>query len=167
MKQTPFTWEGRPLLAMSVTLLCLLAQAFPFAQWFTYPLYPNILLLAVYYWSVFRPQQAHPFLLFALGLIQDVLTASLFGLHAVTLLLLRMIIVSQRRLFLAQQFPFVWAGMAATQLLTLLVHFSVMQLLYDHPPSLVDALFPALTTLLCYPIWHRLMDQCYKEKQAL
>lgn len=159
------TWEGRSVLAIFFILFCMVAQAFPYAQWLGYPIYPHIPLLVVYYWSVFRPAQANPFLLFALGLVQDVLTGAPLGLYAATLLILRSVIASQRRLFLAQQFMFVWAGMAITQLIALGAHYAVMQFTQVYGASISTMLLPAAVTVLCYPLWHKAMDAFYKDRQ--
>lgn len=153
-----FRWEARAFAQYMLVLVLVLAQAAPLPQWAGLPLYPHILLLAVYYWSVFQPQKAHPALLFFFGLIHDVLVGSPLGLHALLLLLLRALIISQRRLFLAQQFVFVWIGMAITAALGYGALWVCAQAISGGDVPLMDFVLPALTTTLFYPLWHRLCD---------
>lgn len=158
----PIQWEARSLIGIAAIVGLVIFQAVPIGQWAGVAIYPNILLLAVYYWSVFQPQRVHPMLLFMLGLLSDIVTGAPLGIHPLMLLLVRSIVLSQRRLFLAQQFLFVWLGMFVTALFGYAIIWISLQIISDGPVSVNVMLVPIVSTVLLYPLWHWLCDRLYK-----
>lgn len=78
---------------------------------------PFLPLAAIYYWAIQRPGVMPNSLVFAIGLLHDVLTGRLIGLSAVLLLLFRAGVVSQRQ-FLAGKPLFVyWLGFGLAALI--------------------------------------------------
>jgi rod shape-determining protein MreD len=66
----------------------------------------------VFYWSVYRPDLLPALVVFALGLIQDILLGSPMGLMALTLLAMHGVILTQRQAFLGKPFFVAWIGFA-------------------------------------------------------
>jgi rod shape-determining protein MreD len=73
-------------------------------------LVPAFALMAVYHWTIYRPDLLPPIGLFAIGLSQDLLSGALIGVGAVVLLLARGAVLRYRRHFINRTFPFVWGG---------------------------------------------------------
>lgn len=88
-------------------VLSIVSVPYPLAAFFKAPL----LLIAIYYWGVFRPTLLPPLLVFVAGLLYDVLTGMPYlGLSAILFLLCRMAIVDQRRFLVGQGFAMLWFG---------------------------------------------------------
>ena len=88
-------------------LMSVIAVPYPLAVLFHAPL----LLMAIYYWSIYRPSILPSWLVFAAGIMFDLLTGMPFlGLNAVLFLLARMAIKDQRRFLVGQSFVMVWFG---------------------------------------------------------
>jgi rod shape-determining protein MreD len=73
---------------------------------------PLVTMMAVFYWSVYRPDLLPAVVVFALGLVQDMLLGSPMGLMALTLLAMHGVILSQRQAFLGKPFFVAWIGFA-------------------------------------------------------
>lgn len=73
---------------------------------------PAFALMAVYHWSVYRPDLLPSSGLFAVGLAQDLVTGATVPATALVLLLARAAVLRYRRHFVGRPFPFAWAGFA-------------------------------------------------------
>src|SRR6516162_4564623 len=71
---------------------------------------PAFTLMAVYHWTIYRPELLSPFALFLVGITQDLLTGVPPGLTALVLLLAGAAVLRHRRYFVNRPFPFVWTG---------------------------------------------------------
>ncbi len=71
---------------------------------------PFLPLAAVYYWAVQRPAVMPNSLVFAIGLLHDVLTGGLLGLTAVLLLLFRSTVIGQRKFLTGKPLFVYWCG---------------------------------------------------------
>ena len=88
-------------------LLSIVSVPYPMAAFFKAPL----LLMAIYYWSVYRPTLLPPWLVFVAGFLFDLLTGMPYlGLNAVLFLLCRIVVIDQRRYLTGQNFPIIWLG---------------------------------------------------------
>lgn len=87
--------------------LNVISVPYPLAAFLNAPL----LLVAIYYWAVFRPTLLPPWLVFLAGLFYDVLTGMPYtGMNALFFLLCRMAVVDQRRFLIGQGFGMLWFG---------------------------------------------------------
>lgn len=118
---------------------------------------PAFALMAVYHWSVYRPDLLPPSGLFAIGFAQDLVTGATVPASALMLLLARAAVLRSRRNFVGRPFPFAWAGFAAlasAAMLGLWALHCVLQLgLLDLRTAMVRgaltvALFPAASLAL-------------------
>jgi rod shape-determining protein MreD len=118
---------------------------------------PAFALMAVYHWSVYRPDLLPPSLLFVVGIAQDLIAGTTIPASALMLLLARAGVLRFRRHFVGRGFPFVWAGfagLAAAATLGLWALHCVLQLsLFDLRTAIVGcvltvALFPAASLAL-------------------
>src|ERR1700692_2830608 len=92
---------------------------------------PAFTLMAVYHWTIYRPDLLPPIGVFAVGLAQDLLSGAPVGIGALVLLLARAAVLRGRRYFINRTFPFVWTGFAllgARAMLTLWALHCVLQL---------------------------------------
>jgi rod shape-determining protein MreD len=71
---------------------------------------PAFTLMAVYHWTLYRPDLLAPLALFLIGVTQDLLAGAPAGVTPLVLLLARAVVLRHRRHFVNRSFPFVWAG---------------------------------------------------------
>ena len=118
---------------------------------------PSFALMAVYHWSVYRPDLLPLSGLFAIGFAQDLVTGATLPASALLLLLARAAVPRYRRHFVGRPFPFVWAGFAALGFAAMLglwaLHCALQLALFDLRTAIIRAaltvaLFPAASLLL-------------------
>ena len=113
---------------------------------------PAFTLMAVYHWTIYRPDLLRPFALFLVGITQDLLAGVPPGVTALVLLLTRSVVLSYRRHFVNRLFPFVWTGF------TILTGGAMLFLWFLHcllDGVLVDfrgTVFRAVLTVSMFPI---------------
>ncbi len=71
---------------------------------------PLLSLMAVYHWTVFRPALMPALAVFAIGLLQDILSGTPIGVHALVFLIVQGLVLSQRRFLVGKSFAVVWLG---------------------------------------------------------
>jgi rod shape-determining protein MreD len=118
---------------------------------------PAFALMAVYHWSVYRPDLLPPSGLFAIGFTLDLVNGATVPASALTLLLARAAVLRYRRHFVGRPFPFAWCGfvaLASAAMLGLWALHCALQLSLLDPRSamvrgaLTIALFPAASLAL-------------------
>ena len=113
---------------------------------------PAFTLMAVYHWTIYRPDLLPPIGVFAVGLTQDLLSGAPVGVGALVLLLARAAVLRARRYFINRTFPFVWTGftlLTVTAMLGLWALHCVIDL------SLLDfrnAVIRAALTIAIFPL---------------
>jgi rod shape-determining protein MreD len=118
---------------------------------------PAFALMAVYHWTVYRPDLLPSSGLFAIGFAQDLVTGATIPASALLLLLARAAVLHYRRHFVGRPFPFVWAGFAALAAAAMLgswaLHCALQFALFDLRTAIIRAavtvaLFPAASLAL-------------------
>jgi rod shape-determining protein MreD len=74
---------------------------------------PMLGLIAVYYWTVHRPDFMPPAGAFAIGLVTDLIVGGPLGLNAFVLTLAQAVALMNRRALAGESFLLVWLGFAA------------------------------------------------------
>lgn len=71
---------------------------------------PVFTMMAVFYWAVYRPDLVPPVVIFAIGLIQDILLGGPTGMMALALLAIYGVTLTQRQAFIGKPFFVAWIG---------------------------------------------------------
>ncbi len=71
---------------------------------------PMLPLMAIYHWTVFRPQTMPAILVLVIGLLQDALTGLPIGVNALVYLIVYGLVLSQRSFFVGKSFAMLWLG---------------------------------------------------------
>lgn len=138
------------LVAMTITILPLPIPGYG-------ALAPALSLMAVYHWTIYRPALLPAPAVFAIGLLQDLLSGALPGVSALVLLGSRAIVLRHRGYFIDRSFPFVWAGFlllaVAAMLAVWVLHCGIDGVVFDGRVAIFRAalsvlLFPAASFLL-------------------
>jgi rod shape-determining protein MreD len=113
---------------------------------------PAFTLMATYHWTIYRPNLLPAPWLFLIGTIQDLLSGGLPGVTAVTLLLARAIIFSQRHYFIDRPFPFIWAGFTLLTGGAMLFSWALHSMLAAELLDLRGPVLRAVLTISVFPI---------------
>lgn len=70
---------------------------------------PHLVLMAVYYWAIFRPTLIPTWLCFVVGVLLDILSGMPPGLQAFVLVLTQSFVRDQRKFLMAQPYISLWA----------------------------------------------------------
>ena len=71
---------------------------------------PVLALMAVYHWTIYRPDLMPLWAIFVLGLLQDLLSGVPVGLYILVFLTVYGVVLSQRRFFAGKSFLLYWLG---------------------------------------------------------
>lgn len=104
---------------------------------------PALALMAVFYWSVNRPDLLTAVAAFLLGLLQDLLMGLPLGVSPLVLLLVQTGSASQGRFFHNKPFSVMWWGFALVAIPALLIQWLLSS-------ALIGALLPIKATMISY-----------------
>jgi rod shape-determining protein MreD len=114
---------------------------------------PAFTLMAVFHWTVYRPDLMPLSAVFAVGLLLDLLNGTPYvGLSALTFLLARTAVLSQRQFFVNRTFPVVWLGFLLIAAGNFAFLWFAVCLLHEGLVGLRPFVFQALLTIACYPV---------------
>jgi rod shape-determining protein MreD len=113
---------------------------------------PIFSLIAVYHWTIYRPELMPSYAVFVIGLLQDLVTAAPIGLSPLLLLITRAAVSSQRRFFVGKLFPFVWWGFALTMALASPLLWLAAGMLSGRLLDPRSFAFQAVLTIAFYPV---------------
>jgi rod shape-determining protein MreD len=148
---------GRAAFPAATTALALLVISAPIGLPAAAELRLAVAFTCVFFWTVFRPASLPPLVVFALGLLCDLLGQAPLGLDVLVLLAVQAVALKLRRVLEKQGFVRVWMAFAscaataaaATWLGTMALTMSLLPL----TPAMATALLAAgLYPLLAFPL---------------
>ncbi len=136
----------------AVSLVLVIAGVVPLGIPFWGPVAPDYALIAVYFWSVHRPDLLPFSVVFGLGLAKDVLLGTPLGGYAVIYLICRWLVASQRR-FLADQALMVgWVGFALVSAVAAGLGWAVFSVYFATPMPANPLLSQMALGVAMYPL---------------
>lgn len=90
---------------------------------------PAFTLMAVFYWTIYRPDLMPAPAVFIIGLLQDLMTDAPLGLTALILVGTYGIVLNQRRIFLGKPFAVTWWGFMMVATAALVVRWLLSSIL--------------------------------------
>jgi rod shape-determining protein MreD len=145
------------LLALMI-LLGLLSLPVPYAG----SARPALVLMAVYYWAIYRPTLVPPVLCFAAGLLTDILSGMPLGLNALVLVIVQWIVRSQRRFLMGQTYKVLWAIFALVAVLASAATWGLYGLLAMRWPPLAPVAGSAAVSICLFPFVSLLLIYVHK-----
>lgn len=142
---------GRIGLTLLIVCVLLLLSVLPLGLQGYGDVRPAFVLMAVYYWAIYRPYMLSPVGCFVTGLVLDLMTGGPVGLHALILVAVRTVTVSQQKLMLAQKFPVMWACFGLVALAAGLVQWLMVALIEQHLTDIYPVVISALLSTLLFP----------------
>jgi len=125
-------------------------------------LQPAVALASVFFWSVFRPTALPPAVIFAIGLLLDLIGLGPIGLWVFLLLAVHGVAVRFRRTLARQGFLLVWLAFDATAALAALLSWLGTSLLNWEFLPLGPALFEAVLAASIYPALSTLLTHAHR-----
>ncbi|MGH6981714.1 MAG: rod shape-determining protein MreD [Stellaceae bacterium] len=121
---------------------------------------PAFALMAIYHWTVYRPDLMTPSAVFTIGVALDLLAGTPYiGLSALTFLAARSFVLVGRRRAVNQPFAIVWAGFFATAAFATGLQWIMISALSMNALSPRPFVFQVVVTVAAYPIADYLMAQ--------
>ena len=140
-------------------LLCIFIATIPMGLPYLADVTPFLSLMAVYYWSIYRPDLMPSAVVFMGGLLQDVLTGGPVGLLALVLVLVHGVGVSQRRVFLGKSFQVEWWGFSLVTAGAVLFAWAAASIYFTTFIESRAFVVQALLTVAIYPLVTRLFSR--------
>ncbi len=125
-------------------------------------LMPLFTPIAIYFWSIYQPQNLSYISVFLLGLLQDILENNILGISSISLLLFQVMIRSQRKYIVNNAFIVVWTGFAFFLAIILLMPLALNYLNRDiqsYKFSIILSQF--LITIFTYVPVHWLLNKLH------
>ncbi len=143
---------ARQLTPFALTVLAALFSVLPLHV----PAWPAVApawaLIAIYHWSLFRPDLMPAAAVFVIGVLYDALSGAPIGLNAAVFVIVHGVAVAQCRFFSGKSFAILWLGFALVSAAALALAWGLACLWNGHlidPRALV---FQHLVTLGCFPL---------------
>ena len=120
---------------------------------------PSWPMMGIFYWSIYRPDLLPMWAAFLIGILADIVLDLPLGISALIFLLIRGIVVGQRRFFLTNTFPMAWAAFSVIALGAMGLNWVLFAMLHGEAVDpqillwqyvILVGLFPLATVLLAY-----------------
>lgn len=150
-----FNWATRLLLAQGVIVLFLLLNIVSFSMPHAGDFKPFFLLMAVYYWAIYRPTVMPVAYTFALGVIMDLLSELPIGMSALILVGLQTIVQRSRLFLMGQPYMMVWLGfaiMALAYTVSFWLLFSLSEFSFAPLRAFVQMMIAGALSIMLFPL---------------
>jgi rod shape-determining protein MreD len=120
---------------------------------------PSWPMMGIFYWSIYRPDLMPFWVAFLIGVLADIVADTPLGISSLIFLMIRGIVVNQRRFFLTNAFPMSWAAFAVIAIGAIGLNWVLFAMLQGHAVDpqillwqyvLLMGLFPLVTVIMAY-----------------
>lgn len=118
---------------------------------------PVLAFASIYYWTLYRPDLMQAPLVFALGLLYDILSGAPVGIHGAMLVIAHAVLCQQRRFLIDKTFILNWVGFGAVAIGGCIVVWLLSAIFYGAMVDPWGSLFQTLMTIVAYPLVFRLL----------
>lgn len=114
---------------------------------------PYLVLIAVYYWAIFRPTLIPTWLCFVVGLLLDILSGMPPGLQAFILVIAQSLIRDQRKFLMGQPYLSIWAIFGFVAAMAAGIQWALFGFANDMQwPALMPVAAGVIVTLCLFPL---------------
>ena len=110
-----------------------------------------LILSAIFYWSIFRPNVCPSWLIFSYGFVFDVFSGDILGFHAFVYLLIQFLVKSQRQILHSQSFFTLWGAFGIVNLTYFMIVYARLALLQSDMPDFIPYIIATLFLTFLYP----------------
>lgn len=137
-------------LALMAVLFLFSVTAFPWSG--VGLIKPQLVLIAVYYWAIYRPTLVPPYLCFFLGLLIDVISGLPLGINAIILTLVQWVVRDQRKFLMAQAHITLWAVFILISFSALAIEWAMFGLVDGTWPPFMPIMLSCVATIFLFPL---------------
>lgn len=120
--------------------------------------FPKISLIAIFYWTIYRASLMPAWLVFALGIFEDFVFGTPFGISSLINLLFWKTTKTQKKYFLRENFWVVWAVFGFASLIFSLIAYIIYSFYYGQFIISDQIFMQWIFSSLAYPILHKIFD---------
>ncbi len=113
---------------------------------------PMLVLMSIYYWAIYCPHLMPIWLVFIIGIIQDLMSGSLVGMQAFILLTIFGFVLRQRRFFHGKNFGVVWWGFMLVGIFAAILQWVFIIIIQQTWVSPSPVFFSYLISVAIFPI---------------
>jgi len=113
---------------------------------------PQLALMGVFHWTVFRPDLLPVVAVFIIGILQDALSGAPLGLNTIVYLTVFGVVLGQRRFFLGKTFWVEWLGFSIIAAGAALQAWLLLSAYHVHLLTPQPVMFQYLMTIGFYPL---------------
>jgi rod shape-determining protein MreD len=143
---------ARLCLPFAVTLLCTLLSVMAWPLPYFGPVAPPLALIAVYYWTIHRPDLFRPWMAFLIGLLNDVVNFLPLGLTALLFVGAHQLVLRQRRFFAGHSFFMMWSGFALTSVTLMIAEVILLSVIQWKLVPLTPVLMQFILVIVLFPL---------------
>lgn len=145
-------WLWRLLVAQCVTFIFFAMSLVSFSMPMTGQVRPFFILMAIYYWAIYRPTLIPPVLVFFVGLLFDFLANFPVGIHAILFLAVQWTVRDQRTFLTGQPYVMVFLGFVLTCSFVYLSEWIFFSFLNGSVFPIIPILGSFLASILLFPL---------------
>lgn len=141
------------------TVLCVAASVVPAHLPSFTAATPFFTLMAVYFWTLYRADLLPFPVVFALGLLLDVLEGGPLGISSLILLLTYAAVMTQREQLVMRRFTVIWVGFLMVTAGAAALQWGIVSLFYGMLLDVRAFLFQGVLTVAVYPVVSYLLSR--------
>lgn len=120
------------------------------------------LLIAIYYWAMYRPALIPAWLLFCSGIVVDLISAVPLGLNAVIYVIMGWVISRKRRFLMAQSFRNIWLIFGISALVMMSARWLLFSATSMTIVSYQPVIYSVLSAMILFPIMNALLHLTHR-----
>lgn len=128
------------------------------------PVTPLLTLSLIYYWSIYRPDLLPPWVIFSLGIFQDIMGCCFIGQSTFLYLCFYGFVLLQRRYLINLSFETVWIIFSLSCLVLIILEWFVVYLIGGYFFNISSSLWTYLFAIFSYPWVYLLLNTLRKNK---
>jgi rod shape-determining protein MreD len=113
---------------------------------------PQLVIMGIYYWAIYRPTLVPPSFCFVIGLLLDLLSGMPPGMNALIFVLIQWIVRDQRRFLMGQPYVTIWAVFGLVAMASALMQWGLYGLVNMNWPAPAPVLLGVLVSMLLFPL---------------
>jgi rod shape-determining protein MreD len=114
---------------------------------------PQIVLVAVFYWMLYRPTMMPPWLIFCVGVLLDCMNPVMpLGLHGFSYLLIAGLLKPRRRMLMGQPFMMVWVAFIVVMMTDIFIKCLVLWMFSPYDIQAGVVVLNGVVTILLFPV---------------
>lgn len=142
----------RWLVPLVTTLLFILGGIITWPLPYLGTIAPALGLVAIYYWSAYRPDLFSPASAFIAGIFHDAVNNLPLGTSALIYVVVHQLTLGQRRFFVGHSFFMFWSGFCLMMLVAFAIEWVVLSIWSGQTVPLVPPLLQAVLTIGFFPL---------------